>query len=284
MGEKTAIAWCSHTFNPWWGCYKVSPGCENCYAEKLAGRFGYGNMWFESKRRFFGDKYWNKPIAWDNKAFNSGTRKSVFCGSMCDIFDDPTGDYETAIWLNGERERLWKLILDTPNLDWLLLTKRPENIQGLMYHKWLNPENIPNNIRIGITCENKAMADKRMKTFLDSWQGKNFVSIEPMLSRIKLKQDWIDYLDGWCTETEVDQHGDPCPAQAPMNKINWVICGCESGPNARPCDIDWVRDLRDQCVVAGTPFFLKQLNIGRKLIREPFLDGRQWLQFPEGEK
>ena len=281
MGENTKIAWCDHTFNPWWGCSKVSAGCANCYAEKLATRFGYGNMWFLPERRFFADEHWNEPIVWDRQAAKSGKIARVFCGSMCDIFDDPYGDYETALSINSERDRLWRLIMDTPHLEWLLLTKRPENIYGGMYFRWQKGDGEPSNVRIGITCENQQMADKRIPILLNAWHGKNFISVEPMLSEIKLTK-WIacncphDYFDG-------DGHNIYCPESNKYigKKIDWVICGCESGANARPCDISWVHDLRDQCVQSGTPYFLKQLVIDGKLVREPFLDGKQYLEFPK---
>src|SRR5271167_714272 len=118
MGEKTAISWTDHTFNPWWGCTRVSPGCVNCYAETFDKRvFGAeGVHWGPGKpRRTFGDKHWNEPLRWNKKAREAGVYRKVFCASMADIFDveAPT----------GERERLWDLIRSTDCLIWQLLTK-----------------------------------------------------------------------------------------------------------------------------------------------------------------
>jgi protein gp37 len=147
---------------------------------------------------------------------------------------------------------------------------------------WINEP--PSCVRIGVTAENQDVLDVRMGWLNRYWHGKNFVSVEPMLSQIQFRQSWIDYLEGWYTETQLDGNGDPEPVQAQMPTIDWVICGCESGSNARSCDFEWVRNLRCQCDSTGTPFFLKQLVIDGKLTKEPYLDGRQWLQFPVEEK
>lgn len=274
MGETTGISWCDHTFNSWWGCEKRSAGCQNCYAETLAKRFGWGRVFSSNKqRRFFGQKHWNEPIVWNEKAKANGKRESVFCLSMGDVFDDPSGDYELACQLNGFRDDLWRLILKTPYLDWLLLTKCPENIDGLIYHEWHNPEKIPANVRIGITCENQEMADKRIPVLLNSWTGKNFISVEPMLSS-------VDIFKAVGLPNRIAPHFSWSQGKG----IDWVICGCESGSNARPCNIEWIRDLRDQCIESGTAFFLKQMEVDGKLVKEPFLDGRQWLEFTKGSK
>jgi len=164
------------------------------------------------------------------------------------------------------------------------LTKRPENITDYMPQAWI--ENPPDFIRVGVTVENQEMADKRIPVLLNSWKGKNFISVEPMLSEITLTK-WIG-----CNCPHdcygADVHNIYCPASDKYvgKKLDQIICGCESGANmkpGRPCNIEWIRDLRDQCIDAKVPFFLKQLNIDGKLVKEPFLDGRQWLEFPKGE-
>src|SRR6185437_14583692 len=115
MGEVTSIAWCDHTFNPWHGCTKVSPGCDNCYAATFDKRVG-GNHWGKGvERRVFADKHWREPLKWNEDAAASRVRRRVFCASMADVMDDEAPA--------GQRERLWALIDDTPHLDWLLLTK-----------------------------------------------------------------------------------------------------------------------------------------------------------------
>jgi protein gp37 len=275
MSKDTGIPWAKHTFNPWWGCNKVSPGCDNCYAEKWANRWGFNKLWGRGVRRTFGIDHWNEPMKWNADAKKQGITERVFCGSMCDIFEQ-----RRSADLDLYRARVFDLIHLTPNLEWLLLTKRPENIGEMISVFSWSIDRSP-NIRIGTTIENQDVLDKRLTDLFKNWQGKNFISVEPMLSEVKFKQNWIDYLDGWYTETEFDSHGDPEPVQAPMPKIDWVICGCESGSSARPLDIDWVRDLRDQCAAANTPFFLKQLVIDGKLVKEPYLDGRKHLEFPK---
>ena len=245
MGEKTGIAWCDHTFNPWIGCTKVSAGCENCYADRENKRFNWVSEWGKDYR-LTSDANWKKPIQWARKAVADGVTRRVFCASLADVFDAKV----SQDW----RINLFDLILDTEEiggLEWLLLTKRPENIAP-MFQGMKNAS----NVRVGITTENQEMFDKRMPIFLDAWQGKNFISVEPMLSRLNI---------------ETNQYAD---------KINWVIAGCESGTNVRECRPEWARDLRDQCNWYNIPFFLKQLMDDGKLIVTPKLDGQQWLEFP----
>jgi len=254
MGENTKIAWCDHTFNPWIGCQKVSPGCQNCYAEKLAHFHGWVKEWGKDYR-LTSEPNWKKPIQWAKQAVKDGVVRRVFCASLADVFDTNVS--------NAWRHNLWRLIIETGKiggLEWLLLTKRPENIRLDLPISWVvNP---PPFVRIGITCENQEMADKRIPILLDAWQGKNFISVEPMLSSIRLI-------------------GGRYGARTPLRDIDQIICGCESGPGARSCDISWVRDLRDQCASVDVPFFFKQLVIDGKLVREPFLDGKQYLEFPK---
>lgn len=122
MGKDTGITWTDSTFNPWWGCEKVSPGCTNCYAATFDKRVGGDHWGAKAGRRFFGDKHWREPEKWNRDAAKSGERHRVFCASMADVFEDRDD-------LVQPRIRLFHLISETPNLDWLLLTKRPENIR-----------------------------------------------------------------------------------------------------------------------------------------------------------
>ena len=247
MGEKTGIAWCDHTFNPWIGCTKVSAGCQNCYAARDNNRYQWVKEWGKDYR-LTADTNWKKPIQWAKQAVKDGVIRRVFCASLADVFDANIG-WE---W----RAKLYSLINETEKiggLEWLILTKRPENLKTMLP---LMVETFT-NIRIGITTENQEMFDKRMPIFLDAWKGKNFISVEPMLSGLNI---------------ETNLYAD---------KIHWVICGCESGSNARECRIYWARDLRDQCNWYHIPFFLKQLMDDGELIVKPTLDGQQWLEFPE---
>ena len=223
MARDSKIEWTDHTFNPWWGCTKVSPACDHCYAEAWARRLGF-DVWAAGKpRRFPSEAYWRQPHSWNAEAARSGTRFRVFCASMADVFEWKKG---LAPW----RHRLWGVIEETPNLDWLLLTKRPHLVQRLVPWKgeW------PANVWLGTTVEGQRWADKRLPHLADTGARIRFVSCEPLLDQVKL--------DPWL-ESEA---------------IHWVIAGGESGPQARPSDPDWFYDILDQCIAFGTPFHFKQ--------------------------
>jgi protein gp37 len=244
MGENSKIAWCDDTFNPWIGCQKVSAGCQNCYAEKLAHFHGWVKEWGKDYR-LTSEANWKKPIQWAKQAVKDGVTKRVFCASLADVFDRNIQD---DWWI-----KLFYMIYETEKiggLEWLILTKRPENIHSF-YDEMLDLK----SIRIGITCENQEMYDKRVPVLLDAWHGKNFISYEPALSLLHL-----------------GSYG---------YKIDWIIAGCESGTNARTCKTEWIQILRDQTSAFEIPFFLKQLVIDGKLTAEPELDGRKWLEFPK---
>src|SRR5262249_54064076 len=130
MGDKTAIEWTDHTFNPWWGCVEVSPACDFCYARTWAQRRGHPVWGTDAPRRFFGEAHWGEPLRWNRRAAATGRRARVFCASMADVLEerhDPVGAL-----LEQARARLWATIEATPNLDWLLLTKRPAGDRPLV--------------------------------------------------------------------------------------------------------------------------------------------------------
>jgi protein gp37 len=272
MGQKTDVSWCHHTFNAWWGCTKISPGCKNCYAEAWDHRMG-GEHWGDgAPRRFFGDKHWAQPLAWNRAAAAAGERRRVFCSSMADVAEDRDD-------LVPHRARLFELIRATPSLDWLLLTKRPENLPrfgpfGLRSEPWPN-------VWLGTTVEDDHPDRARRLADLQIMPAVlRFLSMEPLLEEVRPS------LDG----------------------IGWVIAGCESGDGKRAARAQWFRTLRDHCGRAGVPFFLKQADpetagrgypsgraaqlvvigggAGAKakrdgVITQPYLDGRQHLAFPE---
>ncbi len=253
MGEATKIEWVrnsdgspGYTFNPWIGCTKVSPACDNCYAEGMAQRWGWGKWGKGEPRKLTTPAYWRRPLKWNDNAEASGTRRRVFCASLADVFDSEVPDE----W----RDQLFTLIGQTPNLDWLLLTKRPK----------LAPNNLLPNVWLGVTAENQAMADLRIPQLLAIDAAVHFVSIEPMLGAIDLNVSWQ-----WLTPGEG------------YNGLRWIICGGESGPGARPMALEWARDCRDQCQAAGVSFFFKQWG-GRKGT-PPLLDGRTWDEIPKGQ-
>jgi len=221
VGKNSKIEWTNHTFNPWWGCVKVSPACKFCYAEAWAKRLGESVWGPKAERRFFGPKHWAEPLKWDREASAAGVRRRVFCASMADVFEDRP---ELTYW----RASLWTLIDQTPNLDWLLLTKRAEKIAELS--PWGN--NWPRNVWLGTTVENQDAAEERLPHLLRTPAMIRFISAEPLLGPVDLSA-WIAGLD-------------------------WVITGGESGPRARPSSPAWFRDLLAQCVLASVPFHFKQ--------------------------
>lgn len=237
MGVDTAIAWTDHTYNPWWGCVNVSPGCDHCYAEAFAKRTGHDVWGPNGERRFFGDKHWAQPLKWSGR---------VFCASMADVF-------EMNHDLDGERSRLWDLIDATPNLTWQLLTKRPENVARMAPERWL--ADWPAHVWLGTTVEDQTRANLRVPRLLAVPGVKvRFLSCEPLLGLVLLVP-WID-------------------------RIDWLICGGESGPRHRPMDPWDARSLRDQCADAGVPFFFKQVGGRTPTAGGDELDGQRHKNFP----
>ncbi len=235
MGEISKIAWTDGTFNIAWGCTEVGPGCDNCYARELAARFGYG--WGDAApRRYFGDRHWNDPVRWNQKAEKAGKRMKVFCSSMADIFDKTI---EQSV-----RDRLWKLIDDTPWIDWQLCTKRIGNASSMLPARWMG--GYRRNIWLGITVVNQEEADRDIGKLLN-FRGFSvlWLSVEPQLGGICL------------SDTVMDK-----PRYGTQGTIDWVVCGGESGyfGKARDFRLDWARSLRDQCRAAGVAFFMKQLG------------------------
>ena len=232
MTENTKIEWCRHTFNAWIGCANVSPGCDNCYAEAMAKRYGWHDWQNSTPRHLTSDTYWRQPIRWDRKAAAAGERHRVFCASLADVFDPHAPE--------GARERLWELIAATPNLDWLLLTKRPNLAAGFLpdgfnRHDWPN-------VWLGFTAEDQEHYDRRWPHIAAIDAAVRFVSFEPMLGMLRLN------------EHEFTLIGDTARIVLP----DWIIWGGESGPNARPPEPDWARFLTYDCIRNVIPVFGKQ--------------------------
>jgi len=231
MGSDSKIEWTDATFNPWIGCTRVSAGCEHCYAEQMMdARYGRVKWGPKGERSVTSDAYWRQPLTWNRKAAAEGRRLRVFCASLSDVFDDhPSISKE---WRSG----LWNLIADTQNLDWLLLTKRPQNWPKFMP---IGARQYPfENIRLGITIEDQATADKRFPLMqvarLGGWP--TFVSYEPALGAI----DWQNMLT--------------------TGTVDWLIAGGESGKEARPSHPQWFRDARDACARHGVAYLFKQFG------------------------
>lgn len=289
MSENTKIQWADNTFNPWEGCTKVSPGCLHCYADTRAQRFGQVKWGKGQPRRRTSAANWKLPVKWNREAAQaerdhdadmieyadrteSWTRPRVFCASLADWLDD-----EVPIeWLAD----LLKLIHDTPNLDWLLLTKRPENFNKRVEQVWLgatpmtpfsywlslwigsmNPverQEPPANVWLGASVEDQARADERIPKLLSIPAKVRFLSCEPLLGPVDL-EPWLKVQRDYATTAD-------------FNGIDWCIIGGESGPNARPCNVDWIRSLVSQCRAAGVAPFVKQLGAN---IKERITEGGQ---------
>lgn len=256
MGEKTEIAWTDSTFNPWIGCMKVSEGCRNCYAETMMDKRYHRVEWGQMKtdetapsvgtRVRTSESNWRNPVVWNARArgFQAtfGRRRRVFCSSLADVFDNQVPqEWQTD---------LFDLIRATPELDWLLLTKRPENIRKTIQHSvgylaawpWAN-------VWLGTTCEDQAAYDKRWPILRDIPAKVRFISYEPAIGPLLLHAN-----DG--------RHPD------------WIICGGESGTGYRDMPESWATELRAECGAALVPFFFKQMA-GKKPI-PPDLMTRQF--------
>lgn len=251
MSEHTVISWCDSTWSPVWGCTEVSKaetgggGCDNCYARTLAHRFGYG--WNGAPMREFGNHHWAEPVRWNRRAQANGTRPRVF-PSMCDPLDKD--------WPAGVRDRFWRLVDATPYLTWLILTKRIGNYAS--YGPGAVIGRHPANVWLGATVVNQLEADRDIPKLLATPARVRFLSAEPLLGPVDLTAIRVPLAGESYTEGNVLAHKDSLNLGAPRAAIDWVICGGESGPQARPMHPDWVRSLRDQCAAAGVPFHFKQ--------------------------
>lgn len=250
MGENSKIAWTTHTFNPVKGCAKVSEGCKHCYAEADTKRYGL-KVWGPTAPRIRTTaENWKKPRRWHREALAAGVRARVFCASWADVGEDHPD------WIEPRRD-LVKLIEETTALDWLLLTKRPENLVRLFRDAgWSGAW--PGHVWAGATVENQGQAERRIPHLLEVPAAVRFLSCEPLLESIDLTRVRANVIPldalrgGWGVPRN---NGGPLPNHP---RISWVICGGESGPRARPFDLAWARSLRAQCDAAGAAFFFKQ--------------------------
>lgn len=265
MGQQTNIAWTDHTWNPWRGCTKVSPGCQHCYAEAMSKRNpSVLGIWGPQGTRVIASEVsWREPLKWDRQARLDGVRRRVFCASMADVFEDRPE-------LVAPRVRLFHLISETRNLDWLLLTKRPENVLRFrggdgVPRSW--PETMPPNVWLGVSVESNDYR-WRIEELLKIDAAVRFVSYEPALGPLDLVQRFEDgatrnYLDGQFRGLRcrgVDGHPDFVvdTTDAHLPRLHWLIAGGESGPGHRPCSVEWIADVARQCREAGVACFVKQ--------------------------
>ena len=232
--KNSGINWTHHTFNAWVGCTKVSPGCKNCYAEAMDRRKLHDRVshWGPgAPRKVMSDAYWKQPLKWNAEAAATGERRRVFCSSMADVFDE-----EGPI---DQRERLWQLIRQTLSLDWLLLTKRPQNISKLLPADWNQGYS---NVWLGVSVEDREYGLPRVDVLREIPAEIRFLSVEPLLEDL---------------------------GEINLSGIHWVIVGGESGSRARSTDATWVESVIAQCSLENVAVWVKQLG------KKPVDDGAE---------
>lgn len=252
--ENTTISWAHHSFSGWSGCSAISSGvagaCKFCYAEAINKRFRDGRNWgVGAPRERTSEKYWELPLKWNRVAGKKKQRVRVFAFSTSDVFDVEADQS----W----RDDFFNLVLKTPNIDWLILTKRVGNVKKMVPRDWL-VNGFPANVWLGITVVTQGEAERDIPKLMALPASVRFLSMEPLLGMVQLDAVRYEHMPGVVGDalnppTDYDQaSGGRYPA------IDWVICGGEAAAKARPMHPDWARSLRDQCVQAGTHFFFKQ--------------------------
>lgn len=239
MAQNSKIEWCHHTANIWWGCTKVHEGCDHCYAETLAKRLG-NDVWGNDKPRRLIKGFYQDLNNYQAAAKKAGEIHRVFVGSMMDIFEKPmpvinskgepleaTTDYHRQHFFQNISDGIY------PNLLFLLLTKRPSNINKYIPESW--KKNPPANVMFGTSPVNQETANKLILQLLGV-NGKRFLSVEPQLDSINIQ--------GYLFHKQID----------------WVIQGGESGHHKRPFNLDWAYYLKQQCSETNTPYFFKQID------------------------
>lgn len=233
MAQNSKIEWTDHTVNLWWGCTKVHAGCDNCYAETLANRFG--TEWGEGVKRKRIKSAFKDLNKYQKQAEKEGKKVKVFVGSMMDIFEKSKSlSNPSLLDRNTEqiRDELFGRIdcLEYPNLIFLMLTKRPSNINKFITESW--KEWPPENVYFGWSPVDQKTYDTYIRQMYN-FKGKTFLSIEPQLGHIDLHS---------------------------TRGINWIIQGGESGPNKRPFKLEWADSMREQCKALNIPYFFKQID------------------------
>lgn len=288
MGANTGIQWThtpradgtmapGFTFNGWEGCQRVSDGCTNCYAETRNARFhakptGGATHWGPTAPRLMrSESYWKQPLKWNRDAKREGVRARVFCASLSDVFEDRPDLIEP-------RARLFRLIEECDSLDFLLLTKRPENMRRLA-SVW--GDEWPSNVWAGCTVEHQEAAEKRILWLCEVPAKVRFLSCEPLLERVDLRS-----IDMGRALGRVPLQHDPTvtldaltghmkgPDDMTDLRVHWVIVGGESGREARPFEIEWARRVIDDCKATGVPVFCKQMGAAPMISADHLSDCR----------
>lgn len=268
MGQTTGIAWTDGTANFWWGCQRVSPGCEHCYAETLAVTRRKLKVWGppSTTERVRMKGIWRDVAKWNAEAAAAGVRKRVFVSSMADVFEDHP---QIAPW----RAEALALLESCTSLDVQLLTKRPQNIRAMVPPAWLKAW--PAHVWVGCTVEDQKRAAERIPELLKVPARVRFLSCEPLLEAVDLDPPTCPTCGGhdavladngatpMCAEHDDEMaFGAWLDARADERQrgVSWVIVGGESGPGARPFDMQWARSIVAQCRAAGVPAFVKQMG------------------------
>lgn len=248
--SKTKIEWADEVWNPMHGCSKISSGCDNCYAERMAtnrlrGRHGYTKD--NPFRVTMCPEKLEVPFRWKKP-------RRVFVNSMGDLFHENVPFSFIASVFN--------VIEANHQHIFILLTKRParmlEFTKGFGNLRLLWP--LP-NVWLGVSVENQETADERLPLLFDCRATRRIVSCEPLLCEIDMS-------------VSSENAAMCCPICTP--RLDWIICGAETGPGKRTMNLDWARSLRDQCLATGVPFFFKKNSVG-----DHELDGKIWEEFPD---
>lgn len=268
--NESKIEWTDSTWSPVTGCSKVSQGCKNCYAERIAERFWKNRKFTEVRMH---PERLDQPLKWRKP-------RKIFVNSMADLFHESVTD----IFIS----QIFDVIEKCPQHIFQILTKRPARMYGYYIQ---HPIHAMKNVWTGISCEDQATADERIPFLLQTPAAIRFISAEPLLGKIDLTKILYQYVSEW-----INADNSPIPkyldclrdvnylntttGKVESKKISWVIVGSESGPHARPCEEKWIREIKNQCVAADVPFFYKQFTVNGKKIGTPELDGKKWIDFP----
>lgn len=238
MAKDSKIEWTHHTANLWWGCAKVHIGCDNCYAEAQANRYKH-DVWGNDKPRKATKSVWSNLLTWQSEAAAAGEVHRVFVGSMMDIFEKPMpliswqGNNMPETTNDLRQDFFYNYVPACPNLQFLLLTKRPSNISKHIPENWKT--NCPPNVMFGTSVSDQKTFNDLVPQLVKHAPGKRFLSVEPQVGLIEV---CANELDG----------------------IHWVIQGGESGSGKRSFDLDWAVALNRACWNAHIPYFFKQID------------------------
>lgn len=252
MAEITNISWTDASFNPWLGCSHVSPGCDHCYAEVSTPARAMKIVWGPHEQRIrTSHSNWSLPLRWHNGHASffqkNGRHRRVFCASLADVFDNQV----EPTW----RDDLWALIKQTPQLNWLILTKRVGNVLSMLPPDWGNGYA---NVWLGISVVNQNEANRDIPKLLRLPAKLRWLSMEPLLEKVHLSNSWMV--------------GD--------NKIAWIVAGGESGKHARKMEAEWLFAIKEKCELFSVPFFLKQWGGADRNKGGCLIEGKEAKQWP----